>query len=169
MILVYRFFTFFFYPLFVILIYIRKLLKKEDKIRYKEKIFSRYFTPIRNKNRKLIWFHAASIGEVQSIFPLLEKFNFQEKNIEFLITTVTLSAGNLVEKYINNKKNINHRYFPLDVRFLIRKFLFAWHPNLVIFVDSEIWPNLIFEIKKNKISSAIVNGRITKKHLKDGC
>ena len=166
MILVYRIFTFFFYPLFILLIYVRKLLKKEDKIRYKEKISSRYFFPTRNKNKKLIWFHAASIGEVQSIFPILEKFILQEKNIEFLITTVTLSSGNLVKKYIGDRKNINHRYFPLDVRFLIKKFLYAWHPNLIIFVDSEIWPNLIFEIKKNKISSAIINGRLTEKTFK---
>ena len=40
-------------------------------------------------------------------------------------------------------KNVNHRYFPLDVNFLIKSFLNKWKPNLVIFIDSEIWPNLI--------------------------
>ena len=73
MIFIYRFITFFFYPILIILIFFRKLLKKEDSIRYKEKIFSSYFsTDINNKN-KLIWFHAASIGEAQSILPLIQK------------------------------------------------------------------------------------------------
>ncbi len=87
----------------------------------------------------------------------------KKKNLEFLITTVTLSAGNIVKKKLNKYKNIKHRYFPLDVNFLIKSFLNKWQPNLIIFVDSEIWPNLIFEIKKRKIPVALLNGRITKK------
>ena len=169
MIFIYRFFTTFIYPILIILIYSRKLLKKEDPNRYKEKIFPSNFFPNKDYNKKLIWFHAASIGEVQSIFPLIQKLNKEEKNIEFLITTVTLSAGNIVKKKFNKYENIKHRYFPLDINFLTRNFLDKWKPNLVIFVDSEIWPNLIFEIKNKKIPIALINGRITKKHLKNGC
>jgi 3-deoxy-D-manno-octulosonic-acid transferase len=163
MIFIYRFLTIFFYPIFIILIYSRKLLNKEDNYRYKEKIFPSYFSPNKDNKKQLIWFHAASIGEVQSIFPLIQKLNDDKKNIEFLITTVTLSAGNILKKKLNNYKNIEHRYFPLDVNFLIKSFLDKWKPNLIIFVDSEIWPNLIFEIKKRKIPVALINGRITKK------
>ena len=68
----------------------RKLIKKEDENRYKEKIFSSYFFPERDKEKKLIWFHAASIGEVKSIFPLSQKLNDDKNDIDFLITTVTL-------------------------------------------------------------------------------
>ena len=163
MIFIYRFFTTFIYPILIILIYSRKLLKKEDPNRYKEKIFPSNFFPNKDYNKKLIWFHAASIGEVQSIFPLIQKLNEEKKNIEFLITTVTLSAGNIVKKKFNEYENIKHRYFPLDINFLTRNFLDKWKPNLVIFVDSEIWPNLIFEIKNKKIPIALLNGRITKK------
>ena len=163
MIFIYRFLTIFFYPIFLILIYFRKLLNKEDCYRYKEKIFPSNFFPDKDNNKKLIWFHAASIGEVQSIFPLIQKLNDEKKNLEFLITTVTLSAGNIVKKKLNKYKNIKHRYFPLDVNFLIKSFLNKWKPDLIIFVDSEIWPNLIFEIKKREIPVALINGRITKK------
>jgi len=166
MIFIYRFITFFFYPILIILIFFRKLLKKEDSIRYKEKIFSSYFSPDVNSKKKLIWFHAASIGEAQSILPIIQKLNDDDKNLEFLITTVTLSAGNLIEKKITQYSNIRHRYFPLDVKFLMKKFLEKWNPGLIIFVDSEIWPNLLIEIKKKKIPSAIINGRITKKTFK---
>ena len=163
MIYIYRLITNLLYPFFIILIYLRKLFNKEDHNRYKEKIFTSEFLPDRDKKKQLIWFHAASIGEVQSIFPLIKKLNNEKKNLEFLITTVTLSSGNIVKKKYVDYKNIKHRYFPLDVNFLVKSFLNKWKPNLVIFIDSEIWPNLIFEIKKRKIPIALINGRITKR------
>ena len=163
MIFIYRFLTFFFYPILIVLIYFRKLLNKEDHYRYKEKIFPSNFLPEKDNKKKLIWFHAASIGETQSILPLIQKLNTEIKDVEFLVTTTTLSAGNIIAKKLYNYKNIKHRYFPIDVNFLIKSFLNKWQPNLIIFVDSEIWPNLIFEIKKRKIPVALINGRITKK------
>ena len=163
MIKFYRIITTLLYPFFILLIILRKFLNKEDKLRYKEKIFSSDFFSNRNDKKKLIWFHAASIGEVQSIFPLVKKLDNENNNLEFLITTVTLSGGNIVKKKFLANKNVIHRYFPLDVDFLVKKFLNKWKPNLVIFVDSEIWPNLIFEIKKRKTPLALINGRLTKK------
>ena len=79
MIFIYRFLTTFFYPIFIILIYFRKLLNKEDSYRYKEKIFPSNFSPDKDNKKKLIWFHAASIGEVQSIFPLIQKLDANPK------------------------------------------------------------------------------------------
>ncbi len=163
MIKFYRIITTLLYPFFILLIILRKFLNKEDKLRYKEKIFSSNFFPNRNNKKKLIWFHAASIGEAQSIFPLIKKLDNENNNLEFLITTVTLSSGNIVKKKFLDNENVIHRYFPLDVDFLVKKFLNKWKPNLVIFVDSEIWPNLIFEIKKRKTPLALINGRLTKK------
>lgn len=163
MILCYRFLTIFFYPVFIVIIFFRKFFNKEDKKRYKEKIFSTSFSPVNRKQKKLIWFHAASIGEVQSIFPVVSKLNKKNKNLDFLITTVTLSSGILVNKKFKNDQNIYHRYFPIDVIFLVRKFLDEWRPDLVLFVDSEIWPNFILEIDKREIKSVVINARITKK------
>ena len=163
MILIYRFLTVFFYPFIVLIIIFRKFINKEDKERYKEKLFPSHFLPIKRNKKKLIWFHAASIGEVQSIFPLIKKLNIDKKNLDFLITTVTLSSGNLVTEKFKNIKNVHHRYFPVDVIYLVKKFLECWKPNLVLFVDSEIWPNFLLEINKRKIKSIILNGRITEK------
>ena len=79
MIYIYRLITNLLYPFFIILIYLRKLFNKEDHNRYKEKIFTSEFLPDRDKKKQLIWFHAASIGEVQSIFPLIKKLNNEKK------------------------------------------------------------------------------------------
>ncbi len=162
MLLIYRFFINIFFPLFIIIIFIRTWLNKEDKNRFKEKLFSSSFNITKNNNKKLIWFHAASIGELISIVPLIKKLN-QKNKFEFLITTVTLSSARLITKEFSNDKNVFHRFFPIDKPNLIKKFLGNWSPVLVIFVDSEIWPNFILEIKKRDIPLVLLNARITKK------
>ena len=161
MIIIYRVLTFLLYPLLVLVIILRKFINKEDKFRYREKIFSSSFNINRKKNSFLIWFHAASIGELKSILPIIKKLN--KKNIEFLITTVTLSSSRIALDEFKKYKNIHHRFYPLDVRFLVRNFLNSWKPNAIFLVDSEIWPNLIFEAKFQNIPIALLNARITNK------
>ena len=121
MIYTYRFISTLLYPVLVILIFFRKFLNKEDRIRFKEKIFSSTFLKSFNDQKKLIWFHAASIGEVQSIVPVVEKLNSKQIKYNFLITTVTFSSGRFIEEEFKQYSNITHRYLPLDVNFLIRK------------------------------------------------
>ena len=163
MLQVYRYLTYLLFPLFIILIYFRSFFNKEDKKRFKEKIFPSHFRSNRNEECKLIWFHAASIGECLSILPLLDEINKKHKNIRFLITTVTLSSSKLLEKKLNHYNNIDHRFFPLDVESLADNFLNLWKPDLVCFVDSEIWPNFLFKIKEKKIPLLLLNARLTKK------
>ena len=166
MFLIYRVLTTILYPLLIILIIVRKLFKKENSLRYKEKIYSSNFNIKRNKNKNLIWFHAASIGEFKSILPIINELNKNNSNLEFLITTVTLTSGNLAEEEFKNHDNIHHRFFPIDVSYLIKKFLSLWKPTAIFLVDSEIWPNLILNINKNKIPLALLNARITNKTFK---
>ena len=161
MILAYRILTTFIYPILVIFVYCRKIFKKEDPIRYKEKILVTHFNVNRKKDSKLIWFHAASIGEFKSIIPIIERLNINKDKLEFLITTTTLSASNLAKIELKNISNIRHRFIPFDVEFLINKFLFLWRPNIIFLVDSEIWPNLILKAKKYKIPLALVNARLS--------
>ena len=162
MLLAYRYLTIFFYPILVLIIYFRKILKKEHNKRYKEKIFPSFFNVQKEKNKKLIWFHAASVGEVKSILPIVNELN-NKNNLSILITTVTLSSGNLISEEIKKYRNVQHRYFPIDVSFVMKKFLLSWKPDAIFFIDSEIWPNLISLTKQIRIPIAILNARITKK------
>ncbi len=166
MILTYRVLTTLFYPLFIILIIIRKILHKEDQFRYKEKIFTTHFNVVEKKNKKLLWFHAASIGEFKSIIPIIDELNRSNDNLNFLITTVTLSSSNLAKTLFSNYNNVYHRFFPIDVDFVMDKFLANWKPDVIFLVDSEIWPNLILRSKQKKIPLALINARITKKTFK---
>ena len=163
MIIAYRLISIILYPLLIIFIIIRKLIGKEDEIRFKEKIFLSSFDINRDYKKKLIWFHAASVGEAESIFPIIKQLNLSEKNLQILITTVTLSSGKLVEKSLVESENIFHRYFPLDINFLASKFIDSWKPDAVFFIDSEIWPNFLLKIKEQNIPVALINARVTKK------
>ncbi len=162
MILSYRILTTLLYPFFLIIIYLRKFFGKEHKYRYKEKIFPSHFKVNRDTNNRLIWFHAASLGELRSIIPLIKELN-KNKSLEFLITTVTLSSSLLAEEVFHQFKNVHHRFLPIDVYFLIDKFLNKWKPKAIFLVDSEIWPNLIVQAKNKNIFLGLINARITSK------
>jgi 3-deoxy-D-manno-octulosonic-acid transferase len=156
----YKFLSYLFYPFSNFFLFLRKLKKKEHQDRYSEKIAK---IKIKRRDGFLIWFHVASVGEAMSILPLIENLETEEKVNTILITSITLSSGQILEKKYNNKKKIIHQFLPLDVPFFVDKFLNHWSPNLSIFIDSEIWPNLIYSIKKRNIPLLLINGRISKK------
>ena len=69
----------------------------------------------------------------------------------------------ILEKRYNQNPKVNHQFLPLDLNLFTNKFLDHWKPNLSVFIDSEVWPNLILNINKKKIPLLLVNARITKK------
>ena len=156
----YKFFTYLFYPFAPFYLYFRKLRKKEDFIRYKEKL-SKINIP--RDNGFLIWFHIASVGEAMSILSLIENCLEEKKIDKILLTSITLSSGKILEKKFSQNTKVIHQFLPLDIPVLTKKFLEHWKPNLSIFIDSEIWPNLILQINEKKIPLLLINGRITKK------
>ena len=141
-----------------ILIYFRILKNKEHKTRYKEK-----FSISKKKRIKgnLIWFHGASVGEIQSIIPLIENYEKDKTINQILITSSTLSSSKILEKF-KFKKTI-HQFYPLDHIYITSKFLRYWKPNIAIFIESEIWPCMFKELEKRKIPIVLLNARITKK------
>tara|TARA_B100000780_G_scaffold179000_1_gene125498 strand:+ start:220 stop:1440 length:1221 start_codon:yes stop_codon:yes gene_type:complete len=144
-----------------LIILIRLIKKKEDPIRYKEKFT--FFSKKRKKGN-LVWFHGASVGELMSVIPLIEKLE-KNKNIkQILVTTSTLSSSKIFNKFKLIKTV--HQFFPVDTNYLSKKFLKYWKPNLAIFIDSEIWPNMLTNLKKKSINHILLNARITKKSFK---
>tara|TARA_B100000575_G_scaffold293877_1_gene306829 strand:+ start:662 stop:1942 length:1281 start_codon:yes stop_codon:yes gene_type:complete len=161
MIFLYKFLTTIFYPFFCIYIFYRKYKKKEDPLRFKEKILSNHFNATRQINKKLIWFHAASIGELKSVLPIIKELNKTNEQFEFLVTTVTLSSSNLAKEELSKIENSYHRFLPIDVDFLIKRFFKEWKPHVIFLVDSEIWPNLILNSKKLRVPIVLMNARFS--------
>ena len=161
MIIVYRILTIIIF-LFLPLILLWRLFKKKETINSsKEKIA--FFKKRRNKE-KLIWFHGASVGEIKSIIPLIEIYQKRSDIKTILLTSNTLSSAKILSEIKSTK--IIHQFFPLDLNLFVKKFLNYWKPATACFVDSEIWPNMIFELKKRKIPILILNGRVTEKSFK---
>ena len=141
-----------------IIILVRLLQNKESPKRFKEKFC--FFTKKKTKG-KLIWFHGASIGEILSIIPLVEKLENNKEIKKILITSNTLSSSKILMN-LKLKKTI-HQFFPIDTNYHTQQFLNYWKPSVAIFIDSEIWPNMLINLKKKSISLILLNGRITKK------
>ena len=95
----------------------------------------------------MIWFHAVSVGELLSVIPLIKLL--ENKTSQILVTSSTLTSSNLFKKF-NFKKTV-HQFYPIDNNYFVERFLNHWKPNLAIFVDSEIWPNMIINLNKRKI------------------
>ena len=138
-------------------LHLRILRKKECPLRYKEKLGVSLKT---RNNGYLIWFHCSSIGELKSIFPIID--HYLKKN-QILVTTSTLSSNQVFQKKYYNTKNIIHQYAPIDSPQIVKKFFKKWNPNIIFFTESEIWPNQIFYAKNKNIPIILLNARISNK------
>ena len=128
---------------------------------YKQKIC--LFNKKRQKG-KLIWFHGASVGEIKSVIPMIEKLELNSEFKQILITSNTISSSSIINN-LNFKKTV-HQFFPIDANLLSNKFINFWKPSEVIFIDSEIWPNTLQNLNRRKIPVFLLNARITKKTFK---
>ncbi len=140
-----------------IIIFFRILKGKEDAKRVGEKfcIYSQ------KKTNKKIWIHAASVGELMSIVPLIKKLEKNKKIKNILVSTSTTSSAKIFKKL--RLKKTTHIYFPLDNNYIVKRFIKYWQPEIAIFIDSEIWPNMIRNLHLSNIPIIIMNARITKR------
>jgi 3-deoxy-D-manno-octulosonic-acid transferase len=110
--------------------------------------------------KQSIWIHAVSLGEVNLIEPIVDKL-VESLNYSIVISTTTLTGNRVaVKKYQKFAKII---YFPLDISFIIKRFLKKINPVIVIAAETELWPNFILCLQKKNIPFLIINGRISDK------
>ena len=157
---IYFFVTKYFEFLFFLLLKYRLIKGKEHKKRFLER---RGISSLSRPLSYLIWFNAASVGEAISVINLIEKLQKNNKKIKFLITTTTISSSLILMKVM--PRNCVHQFSPIDTFSATKNFLDHWQPDLAIFVESEFWPRLIFEIKKRGIPLGLINARMEKKNF----
>ena len=146
-----------FLPITFYLIF-RILKRKETWRSFKEKLG---FYDIKRPPGKLIWINASSIGESLSTISLIKyiKKNFPEHLI--LMTTGTITSERVISK--RAQKLLIHQFAPLDLGISVEKFLKHWKPDIAIFVESEIWPNLLNSTTNKSIKFILLNARISEK------
>lgn len=109
---------------------------------------------------RLIWIHAASVGETVSVLPLISKL-IEDPALTILVTSGTVTSATMIEPHLSER--VIHHYVPIDLVECVQRFLDHWKPDLAIFVESELWPNLVFETLERDVPMVMVQGRLSDK------
>ena len=143
-------------PLAIVYLKRRRKQGKEDAGRFRE----RQGVPgAARPQAALLWIHAASVGEATAMLALIERLLQARPTLEILVTTGTVTSAHLLEGRLPARAR--HLFAPVDLRRWIARFLDHWRPDLALWVESELWPNLILETHARGIPMALVNGRLS--------
>ena len=156
MIKIYQVLSYLFVPLILVKIYFRIKSNKEDRKRYVER-FGKNYNNLKS-SKKIIWIHAASIGEFKSSDIIIKKYY---KKFHILVTTTTKTSAEYINEFYADK--VTHQYIPFDIPFWCSRFIDFWNPRLILWIESDIWPNMLKKIRDRKIICFYINARISPK------
>lgn len=144
----------------LVLLYLRRRQRrgKEDAGRLHERQGS---TNIARPPGPLIWIHAASVGEATAMLPLIEQLLEKRPGLEILVTTGTVASARLLEERLPARAC--HQFAPVDLPGWIARFLDHWRPDMALWVESELWPNLVLATHARGIPMMLVNGRLSER------
>ena len=134
------------------------LASSKEKIQRIREKFSLYKNT--RPKGKLIWINGVSIGEAKTAITVANEIKKNNPDCIILLTTSTSSSYDLISKMKINFKLV---YAPLDISYVVNRFLTNWKPSLTIFIESEVWPNIFWSLKKRSIKLKIFNARMSKK------
>ena len=108
---------------------------------------------------KLLWCHAASVGESLALVALIKKLKQENPELTILLTTGTVTSARLIHDRIGDR--IIHQYVPLDVPRWVGRFLRHWQPDMALFVESELWPNILQGLQARSCPAVLINARLS--------
>ncbi|MBO1324157.1 DUF374 domain-containing protein [Acetobacter sp. TBRC 12305] len=135
----------------------RQTRGKERAERVREKMG---FPSLARPHGDVAWFHAASVGELVTILPLVHACLNRAPDLAVLVTTGTVTAAAMLEQRLRHPR-VAHQFMPLDVPRWGRRFLAHWKPQVVVFAESELWPNMLGLCHAGLIPVVLVNGRVS--------
>ena len=142
-----------------VLIKRRLKLGKEDPARIGER---RGVSRDTRPHGPLVWIHGASVGEVLAVAALVEKL--RALDIRILLTSGTVTSASIVAKRF--PADIIHQYVPYDAPRYVARFLDHWRPSLALFIESDLWPNLILSSAARRLPMVLVNGRMSQRSFR---
>ncbi|MEQ8936954.1 MAG: 3-deoxy-D-manno-octulosonic acid transferase, partial [Amphiplicatus sp.] len=148
-------------PLIRLYLAYRKTKGKEDPVRFSERLGHA------GRDRPagfLVWAHAASVGESLSLLPLIERLLGDRPDLNILVTTGTVTSATLMAERL--PAGAFHQYMPVDCPPYVRRFLDHWRPDLVLWAESEFWPNMITALKDRAVPLVLINGRVSLRSFK---
>ena len=145
-------------PLFVL----RLLVKSVNEPGYRRQWWRRFALGMPSRMRPgdgLIWVHAVSVGELLAVAPLVERMLQEWPDKAVLITNTTPTGSEQTQKLFGGR--VEHTWFPFDTPLVTGAFLRHWSPQLVVMVETEIWPNIMASAREQGIPVALVNARLS--------
>lgn len=161
MVSIYRIVTLLLHPLLPIYLRQRARRGKEDVTRMGER-FGRATQP--RPSGKLLWFHAASVGEMLSLIPLMKLIQQTYPEMHFVLTTVTVTSARIAAERL--PEGIIHQFAPVDTPQAMRRFLGHWQPDMAFWVDSELWPNMLLMTQHTGCPMFLLNARMSGRSAK---
>ena len=143
-------------PMAMVYLAQRRKRGKEHPIRFRER---RGIASGLRPEGPLAWIHAASVGEATAILGLIEHLLDTRPDLEILVTTGTVTSARLLETRLPARAR--HQFVPADLPNWTARFLNHWRPDLALWVESELWPNLVFAAHARSIPMVLVNGRLS--------
>lgn len=143
-------------PLIRIWLRQRTKLGREDPARLNERLG---LASLPRPPGPLIWVHGASVGETASALGLIERLRAESPEVTILLTSGTVSAAKMLAPRL--PPGTIHQYAPVDVPRFARRFIDHWRPDLALWIESEIWPNLLGATKASEAALILVNGRLS--------
>ncbi|WP_041321295.1 glycosyltransferase N-terminal domain-containing protein [Hyphomicrobium denitrificans] len=147
-------------PAVPILLNMRGRQGKEDTPRRGERLG---FAGLPRPEGQLVWVHAASVGEMNAVLPLIERMLAANPHIHVLLTTGTTTSADVAARRLPERAI--HQYVPLDVPQYVARFLDHWKPTIAIFTESDIWPNLVLGAADRGIPLVLVNARMSPRSI----
>lgn len=141
------------------------LLSRRRRVNFLDRLGVRLDRIPPPSGRERIWVHGVSVGEILSAVPLVRLLRSRLPEAEILVSTVTVTGRETAEKVLGKDTDARF-YFPFDVPGIVRRFLDRVRPDLVVVLETEIWPNFLGECAARGIPTAIVNGRISARSLR---
>lgn len=158
----YRIFTTALGPLVTLYLARRLARGKEDRARFAER---RGQAGRPRPPGPLVWIHAASVGEAVSMLALIDALTAERPMLSVLVTTGTVTSARLLASRLPDGRAL-HQYVPVDRPSSVRRFLDHWRPDLALWVESELWPNLITETRERDIPMLLINARMSAQSFK---
>ncbi|NIZ01517.1 3-deoxy-D-manno-octulosonic acid transferase [Thalassospira lucentensis] len=113
---------------------------------------------------KLVWIHGASVGESLSALPIIDEIRRRYSDVSILVTTGTVTSAALMHERL--PQGVIHQFIPIDRQVCVARFLHHWKPDLALWLESDLWPNILTKAKKAGTRLVLVNGRISEKSFK---
>lgn len=134
---------------------------KEDSARLGERMGH---ASLARPQGQLVWLHAASVGESLSLLALIDDLRVRRPDLSLLLTTGTVTSADLMAKRLPD--GVMHQFVPVDHPTWVKRFVEHWQPDAVIWSESELWPNLLYEVRRRRIPAMLVNARMSVRSYK---